>query len=64
MTCADGSGTSWTFPETAEVLDTSPDQILASKIKVQYSGTVRIRCKIADKSRVAKLNDVLKNMEK
>ena len=64
MTRSDASGTSWTFPETAEVLVTSQDQILASKIKVQYSGTVRIRCKIVDNSLIAKLNDIINNMDK
>ena len=37
---------SWTYPESAEVLLTSCDQILASKVKVQYLGSVRIRCNI------------------
>ena len=64
MTRADMLGTSWTFPETAEVLDTSSDQILASKIKVQYSGTVRIRCQIVDEALTAQLNEMTHTMEK
>ena len=58
------AGDSWTFPETAELLETSPDQILASKIKVQYSGTARIRCKITDNSLITHLNDITKSMNK
>ena len=64
MTRADMLGTSWTFPETAEVLETSSDQILASKIKVQYSGTVRIRCQIVDEALTVQLNEMTHTMEK
>ena len=39
------SGKSWTYPECAEILETSQDQILASKIGVQYLGSVRISFK-------------------
>ena len=34
MTRADSKGKSWTFPETAEILETSAEQIIASKVKV------------------------------
>jgi hypothetical protein len=64
MTCADQTGLSWTFPESAEILDTSFDQILASKVKVQYLATVRIRCKIMDKSLISKMNDILQEKKK
>ena len=37
---------SWTYPESVEVLLTSCDQILASKVKVQYLGSVHICCNI------------------
>ena len=45
----DSKGVSWTFPETAEVLETAFEQILAAKILVNYSGTVQIRCKYLTK---------------
>ena len=60
MNKADASGTSWTFPERAEVLETSPDQILASKVQVQYKGTVRIRCSIVDKDLITEMNLAVK----
>ena len=44
MICADSKGTSWTFPETAKILETSVNQIIASKVKVEYLGSVRIQC--------------------
>ena len=48
----------WAFPEHAEVLETSFDQILAFNVKVQYLGSVRIRCKI-DENLIADLNDMI-----
>ena len=61
MTRADetGAGLSWTFPETSKVLETSIDQILASKVKVQFLGTVRIRWKIVDKKLITELNNTV-----
>ena len=44
MICADSKGKSWTFPETAKILETSVNQIIASKVKVEYLGSVRIQC--------------------
>ena len=38
MICANSKGQSWTSPETAENLETSVEQIIASKLKVQYLG--------------------------
>ena len=46
MSKADKKGKVWTFLECAELLETSQEQILATKVKVQYLGTVRIRCHI------------------
>ena len=60
MIRADATGLSWTFPETAEVLETSFDQILASNVKVQYLGTERIRCKIVDKGLITEMNDTIR----
>ena len=40
----DTKGKLWTCPESTEVLLTSCDQILASKVKVQYLALLRIRC--------------------
>ena len=40
MIQADSKRQSWTFPETAEILETSVEQITASKVKVQYLGSV------------------------
>ena len=44
MIRADSKGKSWTFPKTAKILETSVDQIIASKVKVEYLGSVRIQC--------------------
>ena len=54
-----GGDQSWTFPEEAEVLKTSYEQILASQVKVQYSGSVRIRCKILDASLLLQVNHLI-----
>ena len=58
LTQDDRQGISF-FLETAEVLQTSFEQIPASKIVVKYSGTIQIRCKISDKTLVTKLNDMI-----
>ena len=55
MVPAGGNKSSWTFPESAEVLETSIDQVMATKVKVQYLGTVRIRVTLP--------NDVVKSMD-
>ena len=55
-----GGDQSWTFPEEAEVIKTSYEQVLASKVKVQYSGSVRIRCKITDASLIHEVNRLTK----
>ena len=43
MIHADGKGLSLTFPKTAEILETSVEQIIASTVKVRYLGSVRIQ---------------------
>ena len=60
MNQADSSSKSWIFPEKAELLDTSLDQILATKIEVQYHGSVRIRCNITDKELIKELDNSVK----
>ena len=39
----EAEGRSWAYPETAEILEISEDQILARKVNVQYARTVRIK---------------------
>ena len=58
---ADPKGYSWTYPESAQVLKTSQEQVLASKVKVQYLGSVRIRCKIFSKSLIQDTNNAILN---
>ena len=56
MVCTDTRGKSWTYPESAEILTTSPEQILATKVKVQYFGSVRIRCVIVAEELIEEMN--------
>ena len=44
MVCTDSRGKSWTYLENAEILATSPEQFLATKVKLQYLGSVCICC--------------------
>ena len=62
MSRADTKGKSWTFPQAAEVLETSPEQILASKVKVQYLGTVTIKYRIVADELVAEMDSIVKEM--
>ena len=61
MIKTDSKGKSWTYPESAEVLLTSCDQILASKVKVQYLGSVRIHCNILSNHLIQEMNTAVKN---
>lgn len=61
MTKADKKGQNWTFPESAEIIETSLDQVLATKVKVQYLGSVRIRCRIVSKDLINDINATIKN---
>ena len=65
MVRADSDGETWVFPETAELLETKEEQILAKKVLVQYVGNVRIRCKILSKTLIAEIKSTLlfKNVE-
>ena len=56
MSKADKKGKVWTFPERAELLETSQKQILATKVKVQYLGTVRIHCHIISDNLIKETN--------
>ena len=40
MNKADKKGKVWTFPQCAELLETSQEQVLATKLNVQYLVTV------------------------
>ena len=56
MSKADKKGELWTFPECAELLETSQEQILATKVKVQYLGTVWIHCHIISDNLIKETN--------
>ena len=59
MSKADKKGKVQTFPECAELLETSQEQILVTKIKVQYLGTVQIRCRIISDNLIKETNAVV-----
>ena len=56
MIRAGENNSDWVFPETAEVLRTSTEQIMGRKIPVTYQCTVRIRCKITSRELVSDLD--------
>ena len=56
MSKADKKGELWTFPKCAELLETSQEQILATKVKVQYLGTIQIRCHIISDNLIEEAN--------
>jgi len=61
MNKANTKGVSCTFPETAKVFDTSTEQILATKVKVKYLGSVRIRCNLSSDV-VSQMDELVKNI--
>ena len=61
MILTDAKGRSWTYPESAEVIWTSCGQILASKVKVQYFGSVCIRCNLLSNDLIQEMNTAVKN---
>ena len=61
MIQTDTKGKSWTYPESAEVLLTSCHQILTSKVKLQYLGSVRICCNILSNDLIQEINTAVKN---
>ena len=56
MSKADKRGKVWTFPQCAELLETSQEQVLATKLNVQYLGTLRIRCHIISDNLIEEAN--------
>ena len=60
MIWTDTKGQSWTYPESAAILLTSFDQTLASKVKVQYLGSVHIHCNILSNDFIQKMNTAVK----
>ena len=61
MIQADKGGRLWEFPEKADVNDTSSDQIIATKVQVHYSGSVRIECKIESLYLIDEMNTIIKS---
>ena len=61
MKRTDKIGRSWTYPESAEILETNPEQILARKVKVQYLGSVRIRLNIVSQELIEEMNKIIKS---
>ena len=61
MILTNAKGRSWTYPESAEVIWTSCGQILASKVKVQYLGSVCIRCNLLSNDLIQEMNTAVKN---
>ena len=57
LTRTDTAGKSWAFPQNSDINETSVDQILARKVKVNYSGDVRIKCQI-ECSLIEKMNSL------
>ena len=49
----------WVFPEDAEIRETSLEQIILSKISVNYFCSIRVRCIIPDDT-VSKIDAALK----
>ena len=56
MSKADKKGKVWTFPQCAELLETCQEQVLATKLNVQYLGTLRIRCHIISDNLIEEAN--------
>ena len=64
MARSDSRGRDWVFPEHAELLETPVEQILASKIKVEYTCSVRIRCHVSSPELIAELNQRVGELKK
>ena len=62
MIHADSKERSWTFPETAEILETFVEQITASK--VQYLDSVRIRYNLVSKTLSNEMDNIVNFIEK
>ena len=59
MVRADSCGATWVYPETAELLETKREQILAKNVLVQYVGSIRIRCKILSETLIADIKSTI-----
>ena len=46
----------WVFPETAEVFETSFEQIMARRVPVEYQCSVRIRCTISSQELISEFD--------
>ena len=65
MILANSKWQSWTSPETAENLEQiSVQQIIAPKLKLQYLGSIRIRCNSVPKTISNKMNNIVYSIEK
>ena len=64
MICVEYSGQSCTFPETACILETSVEQIITSKVKEQYLGTVRTWCNSVSKTLSNEMSNIINSNEK
>ena len=64
MIHADTKGQSWTFPKTAEILETSVEQIIASTVKVHYLGSLRIWCNLVSKTLSNEMDNIVNSIEK
>ena len=54
------AGRSWVFPEKADINNTLFDQIIATKVQVNYSGSIRIKCQIECLNLIEKMNTMIK----
>ena len=64
MIHADSKAKSLTFPEAADILETSIEQVISSKVKVQYLGSVRIRCNLVFKTLTSEMDNIVNSMKK
>ena len=64
LTRSDSTGCEWIFPEDAEIIETSPEQILARNIEVEYRCSIRVRCRILSHEVIAELNRKIGEMSK
>ena len=60
MTRTDNAGRSWVFPEKADINNTLFDQIIATKVQVNYSGSIRIKCQIECLNLIEEMNTMIK----
>ena len=61
MVHTDPKGKSWTYPESADVLQTSCDEIQAVNVKVQYLCSVCIWCGIVANELIDQINFIIKD---